>query len=343
MPKNHLFTKLAAATLVAGLAASFAVLGAPAAHAATVTKSVKLSCRTNGAPMKYNVTRPMNADIVITTPDNVKAGENTVVRVQYVPELTPGKESIATMKQLKDIVVRFTLDDPSAFVTAQAVGPGKFMMNPATVSLVGGNMLVMSGMNAAVNGKDTAWQPPALDITMKAPKDGNVLKTVHLTVEGPSGEFNNPANAMTMKTVTDSILGELTIQLNCQAQSGPETYATVPVVNSGTNAPGSQPALGKPGASGKANSASNATGHGKKGPNSAQQNGSVTNNESSPTVATDANGLQRVDQDIYAEEFKGGGTPGWLIAVIVIVCLAAAGGIGYGIYYGVKKKGKQKR
>ena len=44
----------------------------------------------------------------------------------------------------------------------------------------------------------------------------------------------------------------------------------------------------------------------------------------------------------YAEEFKGGGTPGWLIAVIVIVCLAAAGGIGYGIYYGVKKKGKQK-
>ncbi|WQD12938.1 MAG: hypothetical protein U1U88_001082 [Lawsonella clevelandensis] len=53
---------------MAGLAASFAVLGAPAAHAATVTKSVKLSCRTNGAPMKYNVTRPMNADIVITAP-----------------------------------------------------------------------------------------------------------------------------------------------------------------------------------------------------------------------------------------------------------------------------------
>ncbi|WQD12939.1 MAG: hypothetical protein U1U88_001083 [Lawsonella clevelandensis] len=183
------------------------------------------------------------------------------------------------------------------------------MMNPATVSLVGGNMLVMSGMNAAVNGKDTAWQPPALDITMKAPKDGNVLKTVHLAVEGPSGEFNNPANAMTMKTVTDSILGELTIQLNCQAQSGPETYAAIPVVDGGTKAPGSQPALGKPGVPGKANSASNANGHGKKGPSSAQQNGSVTNDESSPTVATDANGLQRVDQTSTPKSLKVAGPP----------------------------------
>lgn len=315
MLRKHLLTKLATATLVASLATSFATLGTTTAHAATTTKAVKLSCRTNGAPMQYNVTRSMTADLVITAPDNVKAGENTVVRVRYVPEMTPGKESIATMKQLKDIVLRFTLDSPDAFVTAKAVGSGKFMMNPATISLVGGNMLVMSGMNAAVNGKDTAWEPPALDITMKAPKDGKVLNTVHLAVEGASGEFNNPANAMTMKTVTDSILGELTIQLNCQALSGPDTFSSIPVVGTAPSASTVAPTS-----------------------STTKPDGTTKNTSSTPTVTTDANGLQRVDQDIYAEEFNGGGTPGWLVAVIVIVCLAVAGGIGYGIHYGIKKK-----
>lgn len=169
-----------------------------------------------------------------------------------------------------------------------------------------------------------------------------------MSVEGPSGEFNNPSNAMTMKTVTESaILGELTIQLNCQAQTSAETFATIPVVGGGNKASGSQPAAGKQNASDKQKGASGAKNSAKKDGTSANRDGSATSDDASAS-STDANGLERVDEDVAAqdaENFEGEGTPGWLIAVIVIVCLAALGGIGYGIYYGVnknKKKGQQK-
>lgn len=56
-------------------------------------------------------------------------------------------------------------------------------------------------------------------------------------------------------------------------------------------------------------------------------------------MKTDENGLRRVDTDIYADEDSvKNGMPGWGIALIVIIVLAAAGGIGYGIYAGKKKK-----
>ena len=343
MTGKNLLRKVLATACAAALGMSFATWGAPSAHAATVTKAVKMSCRTNGAPLKYNVTRPSTAQVVVTTPENVQAGQNAVIRVQYsIPEGCPGKESIATMKEMKDIVLRYTLDDPSAFVTARAIGIGKKMTKPAAVSLVGGKMIVMSGMDVPVNGEHTYWAPPPLEITLKAPTQGTVLKTIHMSVEGASGEFNNPANAVTMKTVTEgAILGELTIQLNCQVLSGAETYATIPVVGGGK--PNAAPAA--PCAPGKQNPGPNKPGvaPGKNGPGATQNNGNATLGGPGASISTDANGLQCVDEDIYAEEFEGGGTPGWLVAVIVIICLAAAGGVGYGIYYGVKnRKEKQK-
>lgn len=153
MSGKSLLKKVLATTCAAALGMSFATWGAPGAQAATVTKAVKMSCRTNGAPFKYNVTRPMTAQVNVTAPASVQAGQNAVVRVQYsIPEGCPGKESIATMKLMKDIALRYTLDDPSAFVTARAIGIGKKMEKPAKVSLVGGNMLVMSDMDVPVNG-----------------------------------------------------------------------------------------------------------------------------------------------------------------------------------------------
>lgn len=322
--------KICAVAVVAGMALGFTPFGFASADAATVSKDINLSCRTNGAPMKYNVTRPMSASMRITAPANVKAGQDAVVRVDYTPEPVPGKESIATMKQLRDIVLRFTLDSPSAFKTARVVGGGQHMATGAKISLVGGSLLVLSGMNVNVNGQDTAWVPPSFEIVMTAPADGNTLGTLHPAVEGAAGEFNNPGNALTMKTVTDSILGELVIQLNCQALSGGATFHSIPVV--GADKPKPTTTSKKP----KKTTTSKTKASKTKASKSSDKK--ATESTSAAPKSTDASGLEILDEDIYEEENMESKTPGGLIAVIVIACLAVAGGIGYGVYRGVKKK-----
>lgn len=229
MSGEYFLKKLFAGAATIALGTSFASIGAPQAHAATATKTAPLSCRTNGAPMGYNVTRDMHTRLVVSGPDHVKAGHNTVVRVQYLPDVAPGTESIATMETLHDIVVRFTLNDPSSFVTARAVNAGQNLTKQPQISLVGGNTLVLSGMTVNVNGHDTHWAPPALELTFTAPTDGDPLKTLHLAVEGAAGKFNNPANAMTMRARTRSELGETTVQMNCQARSDASSVLTIPV------------------------------------------------------------------------------------------------------------------
>lgn len=314
--------KMFALAAASALVLSASAFAAPSAEAAVSNNTINSSCRTNGAPMKYNVTRPKSDSISVDAPDQVKAGENVVVKFTVNPEKIPGKESIATMKGLRDVVFRFTIDNPENFVTARLAGSGAGIAGGPKISLVGGSLLVFSGATVPVNGVDHNWTLPTIEMTFKAPTDANSMPTFHPAVEGPAGEFNNPANYFTAKTVTDSILGELVIQLNCQSLAGAQTLRTIKVA-------GADKAAAK-----NKDKKKDAKDKSKKSKKDAKGK-----KDGKATPKTDENGLEVVDEDTTVDdEIPDNSLPGGAIAAIVIVVLAAAGGIGYGIYRGVKKK-----
>lgn len=313
MALSLLMRKIFPLAFTVGLGLSLAPLVPASSSAATVTKIISSSCRTNGAPLDYDVTSPKNDTITVTTPDEVKAGEEYTVRVDYVPERAPGKASIATITKMKDVVIRYTIDDPSIFVTARLVGGGENVYGSPEIALVGEDRLVISGVNVNVDGRDTNWAPPAFEIVMRAKTSGNA-PTIHPAVEGPAGQFNNPENFFTAKTVTDTRFGTMALQMNCQALSSPNTLAAVPVV-------GKTPER-------SSTSHKTTSHHATKSPSK----------RDSSEVNDDNNQLKVLDEDIYTDpDFEPVTMPLWANILIVLIIVGVAGVIGYGLYRRKKK------
>lgn len=227
MSTSTITKKALALAAAVGMSLGLSPLTVATASAATVNKTIKSSCRTNGAPMNFNQTRGKTDTMTVTAPDSVKAGQEYEVRVDYKPEMIPGKESIAVIKSAENVVMRLTIDDPASFVTASLEGSGARLIGTPKISLVGGKTLVMSGFDVDVNGKDAHWAVPTIVMKMKAAKSGKI-GTVHPAVEGAAGQFNNPENFVTMKNVVDTqVIGTQHIQLHCQALSGKGTLLAV--------------------------------------------------------------------------------------------------------------------
>lgn len=314
----------------AGLGFCFAPLSVASVEAAQITKPIAQDCHSNGVPLNFNADLLRDGDtITITTPDSVKVGEEYTIKVDYRPELVPGKQQGADVVSMNNIVVRFAINNPEAFVTAKIVGEGKSLTTKPKMALVGGNRLVFSNMNVTLNGKDTVWAPPAFEMTFKALKEGD-LPTIHQYVEGPAGQRNNPENWMTMDNNVDHpLIGKKTLPMNCMAiaKGGGKPEANLASVK----------AVAAPGAP---TTAENEAAEGEK-KDDATKSDEATASSTSAAVESDENGLERVDTDIYADQdsvTENSGMPGWGIALIVIVVLAAAGGIGYGVYRAQQKK-----
>lgn len=313
MSTSTITKKALALAAAVGMSLGLSPLTVATASAATVNKTIKSSCRTNGAPMNFNQTRGKTDTMTVTAPDSVKAGQEYEVRVDYKPEMIPGKESIAVIKSAENVVMRLTIDDPASFVTASLEGSGARLIGTPKISLVGGKTLVMSGFDVDVNGKDAHWAVPTIVMKMKAAKSGKI-GTVHPAVEGAAGQFNNPENFVTMKNVVGTqVIGTQHIQLHCQALSGKGTLLAV-------NAAG--------GAGGPAKA------------NDKKASKDKKKSDKSAARSTDASGMEVLDEDPYKEEDSKDGLSGGAITGIVIACLVVAGGIGYGIYAGVNKKKK---
>lgn len=325
MSTSTITKKALALAAAVGMSLGLSPLTVATASAATVNKTIKSSCRTNGAPMTFNRTRGKTDTMTVTAPDSVKAGQEYEVRVDYKPEMIPGKESIAVIKSAENVVMRLTIDDPASFVTASLEGSGARLIGTPKISLVGGKTLVMSGFDVDVNGKDAHWAVPTIVMKMKAAKSGKI-GTVHPAVEGAAGQFNNPENFVTMKNVVDTqVIGTQHIQLHCQALSG---KGTLLAVNAAGGAGGPAKANDKKASKDKKKDA-------KKGNKKDAKKG-----DKSAARSTDASGMEVLDEDPYKEEDSKDGLSGGAITGIVIACLVVAGGIGYGIYAGVNKKKK---
>ena len=325
MSTSTITKKALALAAAVGMSLGLSPLTVATASAATVNKTIKSSCRTNGAPMNFNQTRGKTDTMTVTAPDSVKAGQEYEVRVDYKPEMIPGKESIAVIKSAENVVMRLTIDDPASFVTASLEGSGARLIGTPKISLVGGKTLVMSGFDVDVNGKDAHWAVPTIVMKMKAAKSGKI-GTVHPAVEGAAGQFNNPENFVTMKNVVDTqVIGTQHIQLHCQALSG---KGTLLAVNAAGGAGGPAKANDKKASKDKKKDA-------KKGNKKDAKKG-----DKSAARSTDASGMEVLDEDPYKEEDSKDGLSGGAITGIVVACLVVAGGIGYGIYAGVNKKKK---
>lgn len=325
MSTSTITKKALALAAAVGMSLGLSPLTVATASAATVNKTIKSSCRTNGAPMNFNRTRGKTDTMTVTAPDSVKAGQEYEVRVDYKPEMIPGKKSIAVIRSAENVVMRLTIDDPASFVTASLEGSGARLIGTPKISLVGGKTLVMSGFDVDVNGKDAHWAVPTIVMKMKAAKSGKI-GTVHPAVEGAAGQFNNPENFVTMKNVVDTqVIGTQHIQLHCQALSG---KGTLLAVNAAGGAGGPAKANDKKASKDKKKDA-------KKGNKKDAKKG-----DKSAARSTDASGMEVLDEDPYKEEDSKDGLSGGAITGIVIACLVVAGGIGYGIYAGVNKKKK---
>lgn len=330
MSTSTITKKALALAAAVGMSLGLSPLTVATASAATVNKTIKSSCRTNGAPMNFNQTRGKTDTMTVTAPDSVKAGQEYEVRVDYKPEMIPGKESIAVIKSAENVVMRLTIDDPASFVTASLEGSGARLIGTPKISLVGGKTLVMSGFDVDVNGKDAHWAVPTIVMKMKAAKSGKI-GTVHPAVEGAAGQFNNPENFVTMKNVVDTqVIGTQHIQLHCQALSG---KGTLLAVNAAGGAGG--PAKANDKKASKDKKKSDKKKDAKKGNKKDAKKG-----DKSAARSTDASGMEVLEEDPYKEEDSKDGLSGGAITGIVIACLVVAGGIGYGIYAGVNKKKK---
>ncbi len=302
-----------------GVALSMAPAVPATSAAATVTKTISSTCRTNGAPLDYNVTSPKNDTITVTTPDQVNAGEEYTVRVDYQPERAPGNASIATITKMTDVVIRFTIDDPSIFVTARLVGGGQNVYGNPEIALVGDDKLIISGVNVDVDGKDTNWAPPAFEMVLRAKGGGNA-PTLHPTVEGPAGQFNNPQNFFTAKTVASTRFGTMAVQMNCQALSSTNTLAAVPVVGS---VPG--------------NSSSTRTSR-KSTKTSKNRSTTRSSQQDSSEMTDDNTELKVLEEDIYTDpDFEPVSMPMWANILIVLILLGVGGVVVYGLYRRKKK------
>ena len=314
--------RLLALAAVAGVGFSLAPFTAATASAATVTKTILSNCRSNGAPAGQDETFAGDPDkMTITVPDQVKVGDEFKMVFDYVPAPVKGVDHGLTIKNYSNATYRFTIDDPSSFVTARFIGSGHATTGQPTISLVGGNRLVIGNINVDVNGKDIQrWGPPQVEVTFKATKPGK-LPTLHAANEGAAAEFNNPENFFTVKNaVSAPVLGDFDLQVRCHSTMSKDTLASVDAVGSAADVKADDKKAGDK----KANEKSSAT------------NGDKS--ASSSSAASDGQ-LQITDTDVAADQDTGGsGTPGWLTALIVIIVLAIVGGGGYGIYKAVQKK-----
>ena len=319
--------RLLALAAVVGVGVSLAPFTAANASAATVTKTILSNCRSNGAPAGQDETFAGDPDkMTITVPDQVKVGDEFKMVFDYVPAPIKGVDHGLTVKNYANATYRFTIDDPSSFVTARFIGSGHATSGQPSISLVGGNRLVIGNINVDVNGKDIQrWGPPQVEVTFKATKPGK-LPTLHAANEGAAAEFNNPENFFTVKNaVSAPVLGDFDLQVRCHSTMGKETLASVNAVGSAADVKADDKKAGDK----------------KAGDKKAGEKSSATNGDksaSSSSAASDGQ-LQITDTDVAAEQDTGGsGTPGWLTALIVIIVLAVVGGGGYGIYKGVQKK-----
>ena len=90
MSTSTITKKALALAAAVGMSLGLSPLTVATASAATVNKTIKSSCRTNGAPMNFNQTRGKTDTMTVTAPDSVKAGQEYEVRVDYKPEMIPG-------------------------------------------------------------------------------------------------------------------------------------------------------------------------------------------------------------------------------------------------------------
>ena len=305
MSTSTITKKALALAAAVGMSLGLSPLTVATASAATVNKTIKSSCRTNGAPMNFNQTRGKTDTMTVTAPDSVKAGQEYEVRVDYKPEMIPGKESIAVIKSAENVVMRLTIDDPASFVTASLEGSGARLIGTPKISLVGGKTLVMSGFDVDVNGKDAHWAVPTIVMKMKAAKSG-MIGTVHPAVEGAAGQFNNPENFVTMKNVVGTqVIGTQHIQLHCQALSG---KGTLLAVNAAGGAGG--PAKANDKKASKDKKKSDKKKDAKKGNKKDAKKG-----DKSAARSTDASGMEVLDEDPYKEEDSKDGLSGGAITV----------------------------
>lgn len=322
--------RILAFAAVVGMGISLAPFTAATASAATITKTITSDCRSNGAPAGQDESFKGDPDkMIIEVPDQVKVGEEFKMVFEYIPAPVKGVDHGLTVKNYTDATYRFTIDDPSSFVTARYIGNGFATTGQPTISLVGGNRLVLGGVTVDVNGKDIQrWGPPKVEVTFKANKPGKI-PTLHPANEGAAAQFNNPENFFTVKNdVSMPVIGSFQLQIRCHSTMSKDTLAYVTAVGSAADVKADD------------KKADETKAGDTKADESATESSAAVESEGATSSSTASDGqLQITDTDVAAEEDTGGsGTPGWVIGLIVVVVLAAVAGGGYGIYRAMQKK-----
>ena len=79
--------RIVALGAAAGLGFCLAPLTAASAEAAEVTKPIAQDCHSNGVPLDFNADMVRDGDhVTITTPDDVKVGDEYTITVDYRPD-----------------------------------------------------------------------------------------------------------------------------------------------------------------------------------------------------------------------------------------------------------------